>query len=155
MKSLEEKLNMRLTINKILKLTPEREDFCYGYDELPFFQPIIEIINTVQGTETEKQIIQKDYVKDFTNDCRSRQLSVLFYKNKPFALYQYIGKGYVENDVVFDREVYKEMVMDLMTEYFGIREIAEISRDQIVNIRNYDMGEFYIEENTLCSKKGE
>lgn len=140
------------TIEDILNLESFSEDRCYSIDEIEMFNSISNLDTWGMDMETEAKLTERDIIKDLTNDCRSRQLSVLIYEDIPFGLYQYIGKGNVENEVIFNKEVYLKLLKDYMNEFIEKKNNIEVVDMQYeYTARNYDFGVFYIEENAITS----
>lgn len=141
------------TIERILELNYFNEDKVYGLEEFNIFQPISNLDTWGMDIETEDKIRERNYVLDQCNDGRSRALKVILYNDIPFALYQYIGKGNIENEVIFNKEVYGLLLNDYISEYIqkiGQNNVANITDEYI--IENYNMAYFELVDNSLIAK---
>lgn len=140
------------TIEDILNLNVVSEERCYNLNEIEMFQSISNLDTWGLNLETEDKLTEKDVIRDLTNDGRSRQLSILLYDNQPFALYQYMGRGNVENEVIFNKEVYLDFLKAYMTEYVEKKSsmtVADLQQEYTAS--NYDFGVFIMEDNTITS----
>jgi hypothetical protein len=148
---------MEMRIEDILKLEHSDEHKVYGVEQYTIFEPLSNLETWGLEMETEEKIRERNYVFDTCNDGRSRAVKIVFYKEKPFAIYQYIGKGRVENEVIFDTIVYESLIKDYVSEYFQKREIDKMTMgtlDTMYHMENYDLGYFELENNKLVSKMG-
>lgn len=147
---------IEMTIEEILKLDYISEDDVYGVNELNMFNMLHSIYSYNSDFEIQNLFKERDYVKDYSNDGRSRQVKILLYKDRPFAIYQYIGRGNVENEQVFDVNVYKELIKDYIAEYVAKELSKEIKIADInspYTMRNSNMAHFEIKENKIYSYK--
>lgn len=141
-----------VTIEDILKLTEFNEDICYNISEIEMFQPLASLDTWGLEIKTAEKLTEKDMIKDLTNDGRSRQLSILLYESIPFALYQYIGKGNVNNEVIFNKDVYLKFLKDYMNEYIEKKsDIKVVDLNSEYKAENYDFGVFIIEDKCITS----
>lgn len=144
---------MELTIQQILDLEHKREERLYiPFYDFTIFSPLSELDTHDIEIEVEKQLTERSYVWDTCNDGGARDVIVMLYQNKPFAIYQYIGKGYVANEKVFDAEVFQQFLRDYLAEYLAKKVIVEAEKEQLYTIGNYNLAEFVLEENKLISK---
>lgn len=140
------------TIETILALDYHSEGRVYGLDEFTIFQPLSNLDTWGMDIETEKKIIERDYVEDNCNDCRSRALRVILYNDTPFAIYQYMGRGNVENEIIFNKEVYEQLLKDYISEYLqklNTPMVASVTDTYV--IKNYNMAYFEVEDNKIIA----
>lgn len=148
--------NIETTIRRILALEDFSEDKVYGLEEFEIFKPISNLETWGMEIETENNIREKSYVLDQCNDGRSRDLKVISYNDIPFAIYQYIGKGNVENEVIFNKKVYKKLVLDYFSEYISkttTKNFGDVEDTYIV--KNYNMACFEFVDNSLIAKNSD
>lgn len=142
----------KMEIKDILELPCYQEDQAYGFEELEMFTSLGCLQTWGMDLETPRKVIGRELVTDRTFDCRSRQLTVLIYDGKPFAIYQYIGRGDFRNETIFDKETYLKLMSDYMKEYVSKLDDLKI---QPINyeyeINNYDFGVFIEDEGKLVS----
>jgi predicted DNA binding protein len=147
---------LEMKIEDILKLAYDSEEEVYSFGELYMFNMIQNLHDELsdQNFESLKQLKARSYVKDYCRDSRSRELYVMLYKNRPFAMYQYIGRGSAENEEIFDKEVYSEFVKDYIEEYLEKSQFVEKCSqvDSIYTIENYNMAYFEIVDNQIYAK---
>lgn len=144
---------MELTIQQILELEHKNEERLYiPFYDFSIFSPLSELDTDDMEIEVEKQLTERSYVWDNCNDGGARDVIVMLYQNKPFAIYQYIGKGYVSNEKIFDAEVFQQFLRDYVAEYLSKKVISEVGKEQSYTIRNYNLAEFVVEDNKLISK---
>ena len=145
-----------LTIEEILKLTPYSEDSLYvDFMDLDGFEMLSQL-GSGTAPETFKDLVDKQYVKDFCNDCRCRELHVLYYKERPFYIYQYIGRGRHENMAILDEKVHSEFIIDCITEHFKEpSDIKQMTPQETYTVYNYNSGFFSIENGILVSANKE
>ncbi|MDK2600484.1 hypothetical protein QO179_23590 [Bacillus stercoris] len=145
--------SVKMPIRDILKLKYDGGDERVIIEELSMFHCIYNLDTYGMDIKTEELLTERDYVVDTCNDQRSRDLKVIFYKGRPFAIYQYIGKGYTQNEVIFDKTIYGQFLADYFAEYskvFAFKHGQTI--DDIYTISNYNMGYFEFEDGYLVSK---
>ena len=142
---------MKMTIEEILKLTPINEGKSYIMSgEIGFLSPLDTIHNELPTTFFDKFTF-KSYVDDQNNDGRSRSLEVLFYNEQPFAMYQYMGRGYYENEAIIDKEVYKKFISEAMIAAIENMNVIIKQKSETFEIKNYDKGMFIMKENKIIS----
>ncbi|MBP1309048.1 hypothetical protein JOD82_002068 [Paenibacillus sp. 1182] len=143
---------METTIQEILNLKYMREDKVYNLDDLCMFNMLRDLHS--YDSETQQSLTERSYVRDHCNDSRSRDLNVLLYRDRPFAIYQYMGRGNVENEVVFNKDVYEEFIRDSISEYLSKRlyadtDVVDVNSPYV--IQNYNMAYFEIIDHVLCA----
>lgn len=146
---------LNLPIAKILKLQPtDKTEFYFPFHDFPTLEALSGLDNKFQPSQTKEKMKMIEYVKDFTHDGRTRTLSIITYENNPFAVFQYIGKGNVENFHIFDQTTYEKLLGDFVTEHVKhlSKEDESITLDARITIKNYDDGYFSIENNQIVSK---
>jgi len=146
---------MEMKIEDILKLEHSAEHPVYGLEQYALFEPLSGLDTYGMEMQTSEGLMERNYVFDTCNDGRSRAVKIIFYQNQPFAIYQYIGKGYVENEVIFDKSVYEGLIKDCITEYLKKLEVEEMKTGTLTtayHMENYDFGYFELENNKLISK---
>jgi len=149
---------MEMKIQDILKLEHSAEHPVYGLEQYTMFQILSNLDTWGMEMKTSEKLKERNYVFDTCNDGRSRAVKIIFYQNQPFAIYQYIGKGRVENELIFDKSVYEGLIQDYIAEYLKKLEVEEMktgSLDTMYDIENYDFGYFEVENNKLLSKMEE
>jgi len=149
---------MEMKIQDILKLEHSEEHLVYGLEQYTMFQILSNLDTWGMEMKTSEKLKERNYVFDTCNDGRSRAVKIIFYQNQPFAIYQYIGKGRVENELIFDKSVYEGLIQDYIAEYLKKLEVEEMktgSLDTMYDIENYDFGYFEVENNKLLSKMEE
>jgi hypothetical protein len=147
----KENFKMKMTIEEILKLTPQDEGKSYiAGGEIGFLSPLDTIHNEIP-MEFYDNFTFKSYVEDQNNDCRSRSLEILFYRNRPFAMYQYMGRGEYENEAIIDKEVYKEFISNATIAAIENTDIKIKQKSDMYEIKNYDRGTFIIKKNKIIS----
>lgn len=149
---------MEMKIQEILKLEHSAEHPVYGLEQYALFEPLSGLDTYGMEMKTSEELKERNYVFDMCNDGRSRAVKIIFYQNQPFAIYQYIGKGRVENELIFDKSVYEGLIQDYIAEYLKKLEVEEMktgSLDTMYDIENYDFGYFEVENDKLISKMEE
>jgi hypothetical protein len=143
-----------LTIEEILKLTPYSEDSTFvDFMELEGFETVASL-GDGSTPETLKYLVDKQYVKDLCNDCRCRDLHVLFYKERPFYIHQYIGRGNNENMAILDEKVYSEFIVDCVTEHFTQRNsVKRMGLQDEYTVHNYNDYIFENMEGKITAKR--
>jgi hypothetical protein len=148
----EKMARIQTTINEILKLQHVREDKMYtSFCEFTIFSPIDGMDTYGMELEVMNDLTERVYVQDYCNDGRSRDLNVILYKGRPFAIYQWLGKGYVDNEAIFDKEVYSEFIRDFIHEYLAKKEVHIVDKDSAYIVKNYDLAYFEIKNNQLIA----
>lgn len=143
---------MELSIDQILSLKSYSEDKVYGLDEFEMFQPLSGFDTWNMSLNVEDQLMERELVLDKCFDGRSRSLLVILYKEVPFALYQYMGKGYVKNEVIFDKVIYEDFIRDYINEYLQSLDSIEVSNtNEKYIIQKYNAAHFEIIENGIVS----
>lgn len=149
---------MEMKIQDILNLEHSDEHPVYGIEQYTLFEPLSGLDTYGLEMKTREELKERNYVFDTCNDGRSRAVKIIFYKEKPFAIYQYIGRGRVENEVIFDKSVYEELIQDYIAEYLKKIEVEEIKTGTLTtnyHMENYDFGYFEVKNNKLFSKMEE
>lgn len=146
---------LNLPIVEILKLKPTDEtDFYFPFYDFPTLEALSGLDNEFQPSQTKEKMKIREYVKDLTHDGRSRTLSIITYENKPFAVFQYLGKGDIENFHIFDENTYEKLLGDFVTEHvkYLSKKDESVTLDANITIKNYNDGYFSIENNQIISK---
>jgi hypothetical protein len=149
---------MEMKIEDILKLEHSAEHPVYGLEQYTMFEPLSSLDVWGMEMETGEKITERNYVFDICNDGRSRAVKIVFYEEKPFAIYQYIGKGRIENEVIFDQDVYEGLIKDYIAEYLqklNTDKMTTGTLETTYHMKNYDLGYFELENNKLVSKMEE
>lgn len=145
--------NFETTIRNLLMFEHTREDKFYAdFSQFTIFEPLAALDTFGMSFKTTDDLTQREYVQDLCNDGRSRDVAILFYKEKPFVIFQYRGKGNYENEAIFDKEVYKSFINDYITEYLEQQEIKVVKTDSKYIVENYNMAYFQIENNKIMAK---
>lgn len=132
----------------------DETEFYFPFHDFPTLEALSGLDNKFQPSQTKEKMKIIEYVKDLTHDGRTRTLSIITYENNPFAVFQYIGKGNVENFHIFDQTTYEKLLGDFVTEHVKhlSKEDESITLDASITIKNYDDGYFSIENNQIVSK---
>lgn len=145
--------NFETTIKELMKFEHKRVDKFYAdFSEFTIFEPLAGLYTFGMSFKTTDDLIQREYVQDLCNDGRLRDVAILFYKEKPFVIFQYRGKGNYENEAIFDKETYKSFINDYITEYLNQQEIKVVEPDSKYTVQNYNMAYFEIENNKIVAK---
>lgn len=129
-----------ITINELIKMEPRSHDIASEEGSYISFGVLSEVFETAPeyadnsnlSEEMEQRVEHKDFMLDWCNDGRSRTLEVIFVDKKPVIIWQYIGKGYIENVKVIDKDLLEELRLDIMrneeetAEYIGLDEEYEV-----------------------------
>lgn len=137
----------------LLTFESKESDFYYELGDFWMFRRISSINPEGLDIAAEKELKVRSYVDDYAHDGRSRDLQVLTYKGRPFAIFQYRGRGSVEEEEVFNKEVYEKFNRDYFNEYlskvdFG-DDITDIESEYVVT--NYNMSYYEVQGNQICS----
>lgn len=142
------------TIENILKLDCVNEERLYGgFEDFSIFVPIQSLEHYCSNFKSMEHLKVKEYVADYCNDGRSRDLNILTYKGVPFAIYQYMGKGYIENEMVFNQEIYDTFLQDMIKDYLSEMDSCKaVPLDTKYTVRNYNLAHFEIEDNKIYAR---
>ena len=135
---------MKLSINEILKLKVAYNDG-NGID-----YELTELITGGIGAGdyfTSDRIKINDYMLNYSSDCRSRSVNIIFFDDIPTVFYQYVGKGEYENVFCINKEKMTELKMLMINQYIA-KESSELDilpMDSGIEIKTYG---------ATCSKEG-
>jgi len=147
---------LELTIQEFLEMKHHSEERVYGYTELEMFSSISNIDTWGMEIKTLNDLKERKLVVDTYNDGRARQIYIVAYKGTPFAIYQYMGKGYIENEIVFNKNVLSEFLIDYIKEYISYENsYSNKSVSDTYIARNYNGAKFKVENNSIVSYKEE
>lgn len=137
----------------LLTFDYRENNFYYELGDFWLFRRISNINPEGFDIAVEKELKVRSYVEDCGHDGRSRDMQVLAYEGKPFAIFQYRGRGNVEEEEIFNKEVYEKFHRDYFAEYlakvdFG-EDITDIQEEYLVT--NYNMSYFEVKGNKIYS----
>lgn len=152
---------LTMTIEEILSLEHSEEYQFYNIDELDILYPLSVLDTSDISMDIDEHITEREYVTDLCNDQRSRDLRVILYQGIPFAIYQYIGRGHITNEVIFNKEMYFKLLKEYLAEY-TIKTSSEsaitsgnkfLSIQDSYEIKNYNGARFNINDNSILAKR--
>lgn len=137
---------MYMLIDKLLNYSFEYENVdWYTFEELRLnYFDTIKGLNINDYEDTKLRV----YMYDECYDQRSREINVLEYKGIPFYLYQYVGKGYVENETVINAEVMKEFMFTHIQKALNSMLFNE---EDGFNLETYS-AKLFIEDNKIITR---